>query len=156
VFTFGCGAGGRLGHGNTNSNQLMPRVLEALPEPAVQVAQGEFHAMALTAGGRLYGWGKRAVGHDNARKGLPALVQGLDGVHITQVACGREHTVAVSEDGTAYTWGIGSGYALGHGTKDETPLPKAVEALRGAWLVILRWLSPCGMASVCPNLHPRA
>jgi alpha-tubulin suppressor-like RCC1 family protein len=130
VLTMGCGRDNRLGHGDSklDANQDTPRPVDELPEPAVSVAMGGYHGAAVAASGRVYTWGRRALGHANARRGLPNLVEGLQGVHVVQVACGREHTVAVDTAGAAWVWGVGAQYATGTGAKADLARPVALPA----------------------------
>lgn len=129
VYTWGCGAQSRLGLGRCDANQLLPAPVEGLP-PACEIAIGEFHGAAITMDGRLWTWGSRGVGHSNPRgAGIPAPVDGLEGVVIRNVSCGREHTVAVDADGRVWSWGNGVTYALGHGNKADQSSAKQVAAL---------------------------
>lgn len=132
----GCGRDMRLGHGETkiDANQDTPRLVESLPEPAISVSVGEYHMAALTADGKLYTWGKRAVGHDNKRKGLPNRVEALSGVRVVAVSCGREHTAAIDSEGRVYTWGVSNNFATGHGSKADLSAPAQINpaAFQGA------------------------
>lgn len=61
---------------------------------------------------------------------LPRQVRGaLEGVVVTQVACGPYHTALVAASGAVYTWGEGVFGALGHGDAGSQPVPRRVEAL---------------------------
>lgn len=46
---------------------------------------------------------------------LPRRVVGLEGVRVTDIACGGVHTCAVSESGALYMWGGGQAGQLGLG-----------------------------------------
>eukprot|EP00522_Entomoneis_paludosa_P015141 CAMPEP_0172461150 /NCGR_PEP_ID=MMETSP1065-20121228/39564_1 /TAXON_ID=265537 /ORGANISM="Amphiprora paludosa, Strain CCMP125" /LENGTH=675 /DNA_ID=CAMNT_0013216385 /DNA_START=12 /DNA_END=2039 /DNA_ORIENTATION=- len=50
---------------------------------------------------------------------------------MSQLVSGYYHFAAISKDGDLFTWGSGSNGKLGHGTEDDVPLPKRVEALAG-------------------------
>lgn len=54
---------------------------------------------------------------------------------IVSVACGREHSVCVDAEGGVWTWGIGSAYALAHGSKADAPTPRRVGSLEGRRIV---------------------
>lgn len=56
-------------------------------------------------------------------------------VAVEAVSCGPYHTAAVTGDGVLYTWGDGLFGKLGHGSHDGAPAPRAVEGLRGCWVV---------------------
>jgi alpha-tubulin suppressor-like RCC1 family protein len=138
VYVWGCGRDGRLGlGGQAVRNQLVPLPLPGLPRDVVALAVGEYHGLALTAGGAVYGWGTRAAGtgggagagtspgsDDTAPAPVPLPVR------VASVSCGREHSVAVGVDGSVWTWGVGATYALGlGGDKAPVPAPARVAAL---------------------------
>uniref|UniRef100_A0A0G4HM87 Kinesin motor domain-containing protein n=1 Tax=Chromera velia CCMP2878 TaxID=1169474 RepID=A0A0G4HM87_9ALVE len=56
LFAFGRGRNGRLGSGSDGSASV-PRRVSQLPDDIVEVAAGGRHAVARTAGGRLFSWG---------------------------------------------------------------------------------------------------
>jgi alpha-tubulin suppressor-like RCC1 family protein len=103
-------------------------------EPAIQVASGQAHVLALTAKGDVYAWGSGTygqLGHGIAAPlRVPRLV--LLGKAIAQIAAGRYHSVAVTAFGTLYTWGCGENGQLGHGADESTLVPRVVEALTGS------------------------
>lgn len=137
LYTFGCGKDARLGHGDSVDvpNQTIPRLVATLTGHSVKdVAVGEYHMVVVVDDGSLWSFGKNRVGqlgHSNARPGFPSPVDGLDGVKVVDVACGRQHSVALSSDGEVYTWGFGKDGALGHGSRDSVGTPKKVEGLAG-------------------------
>jgi alpha-tubulin suppressor-like RCC1 family protein len=62
LFTWGHGRAGRLGHGDT-ADQLAPRRVDALQgEWVVAVSTGDFHTVAATRGGSVFGWGDAGLG----------------------------------------------------------------------------------------------
>ena len=94
---------------------------------------GYHHTAAITSDGALYSWGygaSRQLGHggtDSER--TPRRVASLEAVRCSAVACGASHTICVDVDGAVYTWGHGLGGRLGHGSEDDEPIPRCVEAL---------------------------
>ncbi|CAI6009246.1 unnamed protein product [Closterium sp. NIES-65] len=90
----------------------------------VAVACGGFHTAAVDARGEMYTWGgglMGQLGHRTlqARGGtcevVPRRVVALEGVSVTQVACGRTHTCALTHRGALYIWGAGRDGQLGTG-----------------------------------------
>ncbi|KAF5898054.1 putative E3 ubiquitin-protein ligase HERC4, partial [Clarias magur] len=57
VYTFGEGAQGQLGHGSTN-NELLPKKVESIDEPAKQVTCGSHHTLVLMPSGTLFTFGR--------------------------------------------------------------------------------------------------
>ena len=62
------------------------------------ISVGALHCLAVTDTGQVYAWGDNDHGQQGngstAVNRRPTLVQGLDGVKITRVACGSSHSVA--------------------------------------------------------------
>ncbi|XP_033111225.1 E3 ubiquitin-protein ligase HERC2-like [Anneissia japonica] len=90
----------RLGHG-TDAHVRKPQIVESLKgKKIVHVAVGALHCLAVTDTGQVFAWGD----NDHGQQGngtttvnkKTALVQGLEGVRITRVACGSSHSVAWS------------------------------------------------------------
>lgn len=96
-----------------------------------QVAAGNFFSAFLRDDGRVFTMGAGEYGalaqEDDRRRDAPALVEPLDGVAISSVACGWSHAAALGADGNVYTWGCadhgrlgGEGVALGNGVRRVT------------------------------------
>ncbi|XP_071496413.1 E3 ubiquitin-protein ligase HERC2-like [Diadema antillarum] len=105
VWTWGKGDYFRLGHG-TDSHVRKPQLVEGLKgKKIVHVAVGALHCLAVTDTGQVFAWGD----NDHGQQGdgtttvnkKPALVQGLEGVRITRVACGSSHSIAWATTDTA-------------------------------------------------------
>jgi len=122
VFTWGLGMHGRLGH-NDSENQEAPRHVDNewfRGKRVVFVAAGEDHTVAVTAGGRLYTWGRGyfgRLGHgDTDHRLVPTLVQGF-GVtaegQVVTAACGGQHTLVVTQEGALWACGCGCDGRLG-------------------------------------------
>ncbi|XP_075570627.1 RCC1 domain-containing protein 1 [Pelecanus crispus] len=88
-----------------------PPFFTALPAGlrARALALGHEHALALGAGGEIYGWGggrHGQLGHGTLESELqPRLVEALAGVPMQAVAAGGWHSASVSEAGDLYMWG---------------------------------------------------
>ena len=144
VFTWGGEDRGKLGHGycgklghGDERKQLTPKRVEALVGVKVkQVSCGRDHTAVCTEDGRMYTFGTGEHGElgqgDKENKTSPALVQALEGKHITQVQCGQEHTMALTSGGYVFTWGYEGYDGIGHGNSKLKwcSIPCLVEGLR--------------------------
>jgi alpha-tubulin suppressor-like RCC1 family protein len=135
VFTWGSGAFGQLGHGNTG-NQLVPKRMEGLTN-VTDIAAGDDHSMAVGEGGAVYTWGYNYYGQlglgDHGRstnnRHVPTEVPGVNGV--VAVAAGRHHSFALDRDGTVMACGWNSSGQLGLGDTDNRDTFTMVAGLRG-------------------------
>jgi len=135
VWSWGGGAGGKLGHGD-EQRQLLPKKVEALAGKRVlAVAAGWSHSLAITADGAVWSWGAGGngrLGHgDQQEQLLPKKVEALAGQRVVAVAAGWSHSLAITADGALWSWGFGGRGRLGHGDEQDQLLPKKVEALAG-------------------------
>ncbi|XP_057971539.1 PH, RCC1 and FYVE domains-containing protein 1 [Malania oleifera] len=139
VFCWGEGSRGRLGH-KINIDVNYPKVVESLSGVHVKsVICGEYQTWALTHSGELYRWGDDGADfcgkERNSFQGLPHKLSGpLDGISISNVACGEWHTAIVSTSGQLFTYGDGTFGVLGHGNLQSLTQPKEVESLKGLWV----------------------
>ncbi len=136
VFTFGSGAAGSLGHGDSDPRHVpIPIEYEGIAGHAiVQVAAGQYHTVLLSADGRVFtfGWGNLgALGHgDLLSRDVPTEIthENLDGNSIKAIAAGSSYTVLLSSDGTVFTFGSGFHGQLGHGDSGNRTVPTPIEA----------------------------
>ncbi|MGH0171437.1 UNVERIFIED_CONTAM: hypothetical protein FKN15_060157 [Acipenser sinensis] len=109
VFSWGCGDGGRLGHGDTTYLEE-PTVIAAFSgkqsgKQVVHIACGSTYSAAITVDGELYTWGRGnygRLGHGSSEdQTTPMLVTGLKGLKVIDVSCGSgdAQTLAVSDNG---------------------------------------------------------
>lgn len=56
----------------------------------------------------------------------PKMVEGLQGKHVRDIACGSGHSAAITSNGELYTWGQGDHGRLGHGDSLNQSKPKQV------------------------------
>ncbi|NLB55266.1 MAG: hypothetical protein GX811_05790 [Lentisphaerae bacterium] len=77
-----------------------------LPQPAVSVACGDLHAVALLRDGYVYSWGRNNFGqlgrNDLKNDFTPAH---LELGQIVFIASGTHHSLALAENGKVYGWG---------------------------------------------------
>ncbi|XP_057500822.1 PH, RCC1 and FYVE domains-containing protein 1-like [Actinidia eriantha] len=137
VFCWGEGSRGRLGN-KVDMDVTHPKIVDSLSGVHVKsVVCGEYQTCALTFSGEIYTWGDNCYGIDvvgedgNRSQWLPHRIAGpLDGVTISQVACGEWHMAIVSSSGQLFTYGDGTFGVLGHGNLQSISQPKEVESLK--------------------------
>eukprot|EP01012_Entosiphon_sulcatum_P012277 TRINITY_DN17670_c0_g1_i1.p1 TRINITY_DN17670_c0_g1~~TRINITY_DN17670_c0_g1_i1.p1 ORF type:complete len:456 (-),score=38.97 TRINITY_DN17670_c0_g1_i1:11-1378(-) len=123
LYTWGDGAYGKLGHGDTK-DRLWPTPVDNLP-PIRFVALGSLYTAAISCTGELFLWGYGGAGNlgqGNRRSSLvPLKVAALSGIPVATVACtvgqinpvtegsveGKEnpHTLMATEAGELYAFG---------------------------------------------------
>ena len=54
------------------------------------------------------------------------MVEGLQGKHVRDIACGSSYSAAITSNGELYTWGQGHRGQLGHGDILNQNKPKQV------------------------------
>jgi len=126
VFSFGFSRAGGvgLGHGSSES-EVLPRRIETLTQTRqrfVAVAAGDFHALALTEEGVLYGWGGGEANGHMGEECTPQRVAALIGQRVKLVNARDSCSCAVTEKGELFTWGENNGEgSLGHKGPSGTP-----------------------------------
>ena len=83
----------------------------------------------------LWSWGDNTGGKlgrpvEGGKTGIPGKVCLPDGISISKIFCGAQFVVAQTNDNKLYSWGSGKYYRLGHGTEEDQPKPKILEALK--------------------------
>ncbi|TMS20509.1 E3 ubiquitin-protein ligase HERC2 [Larimichthys crocea] len=151
VFSWGCGDGGRLGHGDTTYLEE-PTMIAAFNgkqtgKHVVHIACGSTYSAAITADGELYTWGRGNYGSSEDQT-TPMLVTALKGLKVVDVACGSgdAQTLSVTENGQVWSWGDGDYGKLGRGGSDGCKTPKLVEKLQDLDIVKERksWMFAVG------------
>jgi alpha-tubulin suppressor-like RCC1 family protein len=98
------------------------------------LAAGQQHTLAPGPNGELLAWGDNASGELGDGTGHqatgPVTVTGLDGHgRVASVDAGSTHSLAVMEDGTVFAWGHNASGQLGDGSKQDSLVPKQIEAV---------------------------
>ena len=136
VWSWGDGYQGRLGHGDQQHQQLLPKKVEAFADQRViAVSAGEHHSLAMTADGAVWSCGHGGLGQlghgDSQNRLLPKKIEALTGQRVVAVSAGGYHNLALTADGAVWSWGGGGSGKLGHGDEQTQLLPKKVEAFVG-------------------------
>jgi alpha-tubulin suppressor-like RCC1 family protein len=99
-----------------------------------KVAAGENSGFAVTADGRVFGWGANLSGElgtsigNSSRVPVPVDASGvLASRIIVDVAAGDGFTLALDATGKAYGWGRNGSGQLGNGTSNSSTAPVAVD-----------------------------
>ncbi|KAJ4900362.1 hypothetical protein Rs2_14313 [Raphanus sativus] len=140
----------RLGPGrgpNEGGGLSVPSKVKALSVPVASVTCGGFFTMALTQEGQLWNWGANSnyeLGRgDNLGGWEPMPVPSLEGVRITQIACGGYHSLALTKEGKVLSWGHGGHGQLGNASLRNQKVPTEIEALADKKIVFIA----CGGSS---------
>ncbi|OAE29981.1 hypothetical protein AXG93_669s1310 [Marchantia polymorpha subsp. ruderalis] len=151
VLSFGDGSNGALGHDAEGyaSDVFEPVPVHGLPPNIVKVAAGHYHSLAVTDDGQVWAWGRNAEGQLGRRVGnsredwrRPRRVEGLEDVHIKDVAASGVVSMAIANDGSLWSWGSSKRGQLGLAPNVvQSLLPQRVESLQGQQMsqVALGW-----------------
>lgn len=140
VWSWGWGAHGQLGLGDTRDRDVPTVINELTGKRIVTLSCGDRHSFAVTDDGRVFGWGSNEFGQLGCgSKGdtilAPRVIVGLDGLIVTAISSGDRHSAAVTNMGSVYTWGCGSDGQCGHGMFRDAARPKLVESLVGKLVI---------------------
>jgi hypothetical protein len=134
VFSWGNKALGRSG------SDLLPALVEGLPEGVVRVAAGKNHSLALTAQGQVFSWGEGKEGAlglgSNMREDRPRLVTAVVEA-VSDIAAGAGFSLLLGRSGCVYSCGS-SDYgqtAQGTGAVRYLREPEAIRALGSSRVV---------------------
>jgi alpha-tubulin suppressor-like RCC1 family protein len=130
---------------STRGNSNVPTPVVGIND-VVQIAAGDYHALAVTRGGHVYVWGYNLyeqLGIDmpiiNFKGRTPATMQYLPFpirvpglTDVVAVAGGADHSLALLKDGTVRAWGTNKSGQVGDGTTMTRKTPVAVAGVRNA------------------------
>ena len=136
AYCWGQGDGGRLGNNSTASSRIPVAVQMPAGVARLQsIAVGNYHACALTAGGKAYCWGVNNQGqlgnNLTTSSRIPVAVQMPAGVSFQSIVAGYTHTCALATTGQAYCWGWNQYGQLGNNLTTGSRIPAAVQMPAG-------------------------
>lgn len=140
VWSWGWGAHGQLGLGDTKDKDVPTIIPELSQEGVCYLSCGDRHSFAVTEDGRVFGWGSNEFGQlGTGKKGdtvhRPRIIEGLAGLMIIAISSGDRHSAAVTNTGAVYTWGCGTDGQCGHAVFKDVVRPKLVEQLVGRFVI---------------------
>ena len=124
---------GELGDGTYTDRPAPVHVIISVLSNVVNVSAGWFHAVALTANGRVWTWGDNNAGEiglgltSTVGMNAPVQVPGLS--NVIAVSGGDGFTAALLSNGTVWTWGYNGFGQLGDGTYTDRSSPVQVKNL---------------------------
>lgn len=99
-------------------------------EKITQVICGDYHTLALTDKGQIWGWGGTWHKKQISKTQKPSLLRVLSKVRFVQIDCGDFHSMALSDGGILFSWGGGgrdfNHGQTGHNTKDDVEHPTPI------------------------------
>ncbi|KAG1662456.1 E3 ubiquitin-protein ligase HERC2 [Nymphon striatum] len=136
LYTWGKGNFGRLGHGDSEDQNLPCEVVSLRGQKVVHVACGSLdaHTLTVTDMGVVYSWGDGDFGKlgrgDNDGSKKPVVVNRLQNLDVVKCFCGHDFSLALTKSGKLYSWGRSDGHRLGHGpAKEPLKYPKQIVGL---------------------------
>lgn len=116
VYSFGSGASGQLGQGNTR-NQLSPKGIEdtnLMAERVIQVAAGGEFSLVLTESGQVYSFGcgnQGQLGHGDLKNEFhprPIHHEVLNGERVVRIVAGYHQSFLFTSPGKVHRFGTGT------------------------------------------------
>jgi alpha-tubulin suppressor-like RCC1 family protein len=129
VIVFGDNTDGMLGLGHTNAVLKPTKIHQLCGQNIIEFSNGITHVTALSADGKVYGWGQIETMPQNENF-KPKLLSNLNGEKIKQICCGFSHSFALSESGKLFAWGSNKCGQLGLGDKIYRSEPIQISGLR--------------------------
>eukprot|EP00002_Diphylleia_rotans_P035625 TRINITY_DN7792_c0_g1_i4.p1 TRINITY_DN7792_c0_g1~~TRINITY_DN7792_c0_g1_i4.p1 ORF type:complete len:806 (+),score=138.54 TRINITY_DN7792_c0_g1_i4:79-2496(+) len=160
LYTWGYnGNYGNLGRPGDDSKPAI--VFEGLRGSTVQsVALGNDHALALSADGILFSWGRGEEGQlgydvDTIEHVVPKEIDCFTLLlrerpfynRVIQITCGKSFSMALTACGDVYTWGSNSEGQCGHGNLSDIFRPRKIEKLMSMFVtkIAAGWKHACAV-----------
>lgn len=135
LLAWGANFNGGLGDG-TRKTRRTP--VQARLPAGVKVAAataGQFHALALTTGGRVLAWGYNFYGQlgdgSTSDRAVPEFVRLPTGARVRALAAGRDYSMALTTTGHVLAWGADFYGQLGNGSTADSASPQRVHLPAG-------------------------
>ncbi|KAL0212677.1 hypothetical protein RCL1_006303 [Eukaryota sp. TZLM3-RCL] len=121
VRTWGSGADGRLGHGNT-LNQLGQKTVDGITD-AVCVFCGWYHTLVVRSNGQVLAFGSNSYGclGDGTTSSRNSPVNVVDLYDVIAISAGVFHSIALRSDGRVLSWGSNDNGRLGRTPTTDSP-----------------------------------
>jgi alpha-tubulin suppressor-like RCC1 family protein len=150
VFTWGQNQNGGLGNGSTNNSSVPVAVLTngvLAGKTVTSIACGEFHMVAATSDGQVFGWGngnyyQLGNGSGAATNMAPVAVNmtgAMAGRFVASVGAGYYHSMALTAEGDAFAWGYNAVGQIGNG--GSAALPGSPRVHHAHWAMAGKTLS---------------
>lgn len=111
IVSFGKADQGKLGHGDTQINRLIPTLIEQLENVSiVKVVSMSTNAMAIDRNGSLYLWGSGGsviMSHGTRIELVPGRFDLLPNCRVIDISCGLAHALFLTSDHKVYSRGNG-------------------------------------------------
>ena len=125
VYAWGRNYYGQLGRGYNEiylgfKNYYKPRKIKISSESVIQLSCGYRHCLALTADGKVYGWGSNKFGQIGCGKekgkkiSTPLHLDIFPQFSVKSIHCSINQSYALTTDGLVYSWGWNHGCSLGY------------------------------------------
>lgn len=147
VYAFGDNREHQLGiqsnDGGVNNASILPKLVlgPSSNSPHITaVACGSRHSLAIDSNGRCYAWGWSIHGQCGVGTELtptverPRPLDRLGPLCVTSIAGGMMHSLVCTDSGDVYSFGGNDRGQLGHGTTENSLIPKLVESREGSGL----------------------
>lgn len=129
VWTWGDDFFGQAGNGDAPGT-LVPGPVSfgaGTPVSIAALAAGQYHSIALDAGGTAWGWGDNTYGRlgdgTTTIRTAPVVVEMPEGASFLEVQAGKTHSLAVDDQGRVWAWGGNADGSLGDGTTESKSVP---------------------------------
>jgi Concanavalin A-like lectin/glucanases superfamily/Regulator of chromosome condensation (RCC1) repeat/Chitobiase/beta-hexosaminidase C-terminal domain/Putative Ig domain/Glucodextranase, domain B/Putative binding domain, N-terminal/Viral BACON domain len=127
-----------------------PGQLTSLPANITGVGAGDFHMLALTSNGLMFGWGWNVsgqLGTGTTDDGFDVVSTAASMAPYGMVRGGDLHTIALKADGTIAAWGANSAGEIGDGTTTNRLAPVAVSGPDSVTAIAARGKSSAAISS---------
>jgi E3 ubiquitin-protein ligase HERC4 len=137
LFSWGSNNFGQCGHENESSSVYpVPKLVKSLAtKQIIQISCGQFHSLALTNSGEIYGFGSNihgqlGLGFESEKVNKPTLIKSLSGIPISFICCGGNHSFALSKSGAVFGFGKNLFGQLGVNDQFSKCFPTQLRTLR--------------------------
>lgn len=135
VFTSGSNSNGQLGTGDGADHSALTNITTSFSGTVVQISATGNHSLALTDGGRVYGWGSNSNGQigdgsiqDASRPvDITSQFKLPAGVTVRIIYAGWDASYAITNDNRIFAWGHNNQGQLGLGHTNDVLTPEQIE-----------------------------